>query len=158
MGWGLSAMFALADGCGDDGGSSDDNTATQADAGSSNSKTDASTSKADASTTKADPAAIARGKALADGATPVCTSCHTTSYAGAGYYPNITPDKETGIGDWTDKQIGDAITKGIDDEGEALCALMTRYKFSASELADVVAFLRSLPAKSNDIKLECPDT
>jgi hypothetical protein len=112
---------------------------------------DASTA-ADAATGTS--ASALRGKALAD--KNVCTSCHQASYAGAGFYPNITPDMKTGIGTWTDKQISDALVKGVDDEGDELCAVMMRYKFSASELTDMVAFLRSLPPKANMVTGTCP--
>ncbi len=36
---------------------------------------------------------------------------------GAVSFPNITPDPETGIGDWTDQQISDAIRLGKDPDG-----------------------------------------
>lgn len=105
---------------------------------------------------KPDTAAIARGKALAAKASPVCTACHGKDYSGAGFYPNITPDEDTGIGTWTPKQIEDAITKGLDDQGGKLCTLMQRYKLSATEVSDMVAYLRSLPPVSNEITMMCP--
>ena len=61
---------------------------------------------------------------------------------------NITSDKETGIGSWTDDQIKRAITKGIDKDGKQLIPLMP-YPYlknmSAEDLNAVVAFLRTLP-------------
>ena len=37
---------------------------------------------------------------------------------------NITPDKETGIGGWTDGEKIRAIREGIDREGRALFSMM----------------------------------
>src|SRR6476660_7830408 len=39
---------------------------------------------------------------------------------GTVYSTNITQDKETGLGDWTDQQISDAITKGIRRDGSRI--------------------------------------
>ena len=62
---------------------------------------------------------------------------------------NITSDKETGLGSWTDAQIKRAITKGIDKDGKQLIPLMP-YPYlknmSAEDLNAVVVFLRTLPA------------
>jgi len=61
---------------------------------------------------------------------------------------NITSDKETGIGSWTDAQIKRAITKGISKDGKKLIPLMP-YPYlknmSAADLDAVVAFVRTLP-------------
>ena len=69
---------------------------------------------------------LARGEYLARAAD--CEACHTakggTPYAGGLafvlpfgtiYSPNITPDKETGIGSWSDAAFLNAVHKGIDD-------------------------------------------
>jgi mono/diheme cytochrome c family protein len=76
-------------------------------------------------TAPTDPAAlIARGKYVTDAAD--CMPCHTgpnhapfsgglvlnTPFGGLAS-PNITPDKATGIGNWTDKQFYDALHHGI---------------------------------------------
>ncbi len=72
-----------------------------------------------------DPAAlIARGKYLTEAAD--CMPCHSgpnhapfsgglviNSPFGGLASPNITPDKETGIGDWTDRQFWNALHNGI---------------------------------------------
>lgn len=60
---------------------------------------------------------------------------------------NITPDPETGLGDWTDGEILRAIREGVDRNGNALFPLMP-YKHLRS-LSDedgkaIVAYLRTL--------------
>ena len=90
----------------------------------------------------ADPAdnPIARGAYIA-GPLAHCIECHAPplsvvqrdwSRSGAGgmpiegpwgivVAPNITPDKEHGIGNWTDQQIRDALTKGVTPDGHNCC-------------------------------------
>src|SRR3970040_2311056 len=64
-------------------------------------------------------------------------ACHTvpkgTPHAGGRAFPipfgtayatNITQDKETGIGSWSDKEIRDSIVKGIRPNGERLLPIM----------------------------------
>lgn len=90
-----------------------------------------------------------------------CDGCHTSSTASDGVLsgqdssvtqssisgPNLTPDTETGIGSWTDAQIVAAITTGVDDEGEALCASMPKFAdLTEDETASIVAYLKSIPA------------
>jgi hypothetical protein len=43
---------------------------------------------------------------------------------GAVPAPNITPDRETGIGGWSDAQIERAIRDGVDHEGHTLFPIM----------------------------------
>ena len=66
---------------------------------------------------------------------------------------NLTSDKATGIGGWTDDQIKRAITQGVDDEGQKLILMpWERFRsWSASDIDDLVAFLRTLPAVKNDV-------
>lgn len=67
---------------------------------------------------------------------------------------NITPDKDTGIGGWADDQIIGAIRNGIDDQGLPLFPIMpyTTYHFmSNSDVRDLVAYLRTVPAVKNDV-------
>ncbi|HYM09364.1 MAG TPA: cytochrome c [Bryobacterales bacterium] len=62
--------------------------------------------------------------------------------------PNITPDKETGIGTWTDGEIIRAIREGVDKDGRTLFPMMPypSYRFMSDEdVYSVVAYLRSLP-------------
>ena len=74
----------------------------------------------------------------------------TTGLAGPVMAPNVTPHPEQGIGKWTDQQIVRAITEGVSADGRRLLPPMpfANYaKMAASDLADLVAYLRSLPAQ-----------
>jgi mono/diheme cytochrome c family protein len=85
-----------------------------------------------------------------------CVTCHQADYSGFTVFPNITPDAETGIGAWSDEQIIGAIRGGRDADGSTLCITMQRYAFSDDQVADVVAFLRGIPAVSHRIASTCP--
>ncbi len=79
--------------------------------------------------------------------------------------PNITPDKETGIGNWTDQQIVRAIREGIRPD-ESVIGPPMPFQFYRS-IADrdaqaIVAYLRSVPAVRNAVgksvyRLKLPD-
>lgn len=61
--------------------------------------------------------------------------------------PNITPDKETGGGTWTDDMLARAIREGIGHDGRALFPLMPYRSFSHlsdEDLASVVVYLRTM--------------
>ena len=61
--------------------------------------------------------------------------------------PNITPDPETGAGNWTDDMLARAIREGIGHDGRALFPLMPypQYRFMSDEdLASVIVSIRSL--------------
>jgi mono/diheme cytochrome c family protein len=63
---------------------------------------------------------------------------------------NITPDPGTGIGKWTDAEIERAIRSGVGKDGHALKPPMGYgyySKISADDMAALIAWLRSLPAK-----------
>jgi len=63
---------------------------------------------------------------------------------------NITSDPEQGLGKWTDAEIERAIRSGIDKDGHALKPPMGYgyySKISADDMAALIAWLRSLPAK-----------
>jgi mono/diheme cytochrome c family protein len=103
---------------------------------------------------------LARGKYVF-GATGGC-GCHTEKDRpvnsggrkyegpfGTVYSSNITPDKQTGIGDWTDEQIITAIRLGRRPNGDRLIPVHPYTVFNgmaAEDLRALVAFLRSLPA------------
>jgi mono/diheme cytochrome c family protein len=75
----------------------------------------------------------------------------------AGTAPNITPDRETGIGLWSDDEIKRAITQGARPNhgplaGKPLGDPMAPNFFKAllpADLDAVVAYLRSIPAVRN---------
>ena len=104
-------------------------------------------------------AELARGKYIF-GATGGC-GCHTVPKGpvnaggrrydgpfGTVYSSNITPDKETGIGTWTDEQIVTATRLGRRPNGERLIPVHPYTTFNgmaAEDLKALVAFLRSVP-------------
>jgi len=66
--------------------------------------------------------------------------------------PNITPDKETGIGDWTDGEKIRAIRDGVDREGRALFPMMPYEDFrkmSDEDVYSLVAYLNTLTPIKN---------
>jgi mono/diheme cytochrome c family protein len=68
--------------------------------------------------------------------------------------PNITPDAETGIGNWTDGEKIRAIREGVDSNGRALFPMMpyTEYRrMSDDDVQAVVAFLNSMPPVRNPL-------
>jgi mono/diheme cytochrome c family protein len=68
--------------------------------------------------------------------------------------PNLTPDPETGAGNWTDDQLARAIREGIGHDGRALFPMMpyTRYRaMSDEDMASVIVYLRSLPAVKHQL-------
>ena len=68
--------------------------------------------------------------------------------AGTINVPNISPDKETGAGTWTDDQLARAIREGIGHDGRALFPMMPYQNFrslSDEDLASVIVYLRSIP-------------
>jgi mono/diheme cytochrome c family protein len=111
---------------------------------------------------QASPAEIARGRYIF-GATGGC-GCHTVPKQavnaggrrydgpfGTVYSTNITPDRQTGIGAWTDEQIVTAIRLGRRPSGERLLPVHPYTVFNGMAEADLkalVAFLRTVPPVS----------
>ncbi len=114
---------------------------------------------------------VARGRYLAHGVCE-CFECHTPLRSdelvepdplklGAGdilnkkerhVAPNITPDRETGAGNWTDDQLIRAIRDGIGHDGRRLSLVMPYWKLSIltdDDVRSIVAYLRSLPPIRN---------
>lgn len=122
------------------------------------------------------PERIVRGKYLTNGGSH-CFLCHSErdwskpgapsieSKKGAGAVlidqdgfrmvaPNITPDKETGAGTWTDDMFARAIREGIGHDGRALYPLMLYQEFkhfSDEDIASIVVYLRTLPPVKNKL-------
>lgn len=113
------------------------------------------------------PEAIARGSYLANNVT-LCIACHSTpgkigagnsvfpysDFPGTARIPNITPDKETGIGAWTDGEVMRAIREGVKRDNKPLFPMMP-YPHFANVLTDedtlaIVGYLRTLAPIKND--------
>jgi mono/diheme cytochrome c family protein len=116
------------------------------------------------------PARRARGEYLVMGVA-ACFHCHSDhdlsdpeypvkeGMLGAGWNlpvpelgdveaPNITPDPETGIGNWSDDAIARAIQEGVSADGRALFPIMPYLHFrnlDNEDLASIVVYLRSIP-------------
>ncbi|HEY4179479.1 MAG TPA: c-type cytochrome [Kofleriaceae bacterium] len=128
-----------------------------------------------------DAAVLKRGEYLAN--VLGCNSCHfamtdkgpdfSRPYAGGlavpekygtWHGPNITQDKATGIGSWTDEQIGDAIRTGITPSGGQLYPIMPYLKYNRltdDDTKALVAFLRTVKpienvVPKNDLKMPKP--
>lgn len=115
------------------------------------------------------PAGIERGKYLMEEAMLCTEACHTPENGPplSGHFeeisegpiavtfapPNLTPDKETGLGEWSDAEIARAIREGVDKDGVGLM-VMPSYSFhylSDTDVAAIVGYLRSLEPVSNAI-------
>jgi mono/diheme cytochrome c family protein len=117
---------------------------------------------------------VVRGKYLVGIAG--CNDCHTPGYffgkpdmtrflsgsevgfemPGLGVFhgPNLTPDRDTGLGIWTAAQIATAITKGVRPDGRILAPIMPSHAFASLSPADtraIVAYLQSLPPVKNKV-------
>ena len=71
------------------------------------------------------------------------------------YAPNITPDKETGIGNWTDGEKIRAIREGISKDGHMLFPLMPYpgYRYlSDLDVMSLVAYMNTLPPIRNYVQ------
>jgi mono/diheme cytochrome c family protein len=113
---------------------------------------------------------MARGQYLVEGVA-ACFHCHSEhdlknpefpvleGKKGAGWRipipelgslvaPNITSDKESGIGAWTDDEIARAVQEGVSRDGRALFPMMPYLSFrnwTDEDLASVIVYLRSIP-------------
>ncbi len=125
---------------------------------------------------EATPQRFVRGKYLVDGVMG-CFGCHTdqdwskpgapplAGREGSGHVwsdqdlpwlvaPNITPDKETGAGNWSDDALARAIREGIGHDGRALFPMMPYPDYrqmSDEDLASVIAYMRTVPAVRNQL-------
>ena len=83
---------------------------------------------------------------------------------GTAYSTNITQDKETGLGNWTDQQIRDALVKGIRRDGTHIIPVMPYEAYSGmaqEDLKDLIAYLKTLkPVKkpTPELKSKVPFT
>ena len=83
---------------------------------------------------------------------------------GTVYSTNITPDKETGLGSWTDQQIRDAIVKGVRRDDSNIIPVMPYEAYSGmarEDLNALIAYLKTLaPVKkaTPELKSKAPLT
>jgi mono/diheme cytochrome c family protein len=75
--------------------------------------------------------------------------------------PNITPDRETGIGSWTEEQIAEYLATGNKPDGDVAGGLMMEviegssvgYKdMTKADLQAIAKYLKSIPAVKNRIE------
>lgn len=108
---------------------------------------------------------IARGQYLTRAAD--CVACHTAKGGepfagglafvlpfGTIYSANITPDKDTGIGSWSDAAFLNALHKGTDDEGKPLYPAMPYASYTGMTDTDALAikaYLFSLTPVHNEV-------
>jgi mono/diheme cytochrome c family protein len=123
------------------------------------------------------PERLARGKYLVNGIGE-CFACHGPYEANAPGWPpvrgkegsgldnvsaetpgmvaaNLTPDRETGIGNWTDDMLARAIREGVGHDGRLLHPTVMPYEFyrsmSDEDLASIIVYLRSIPPIRNEL-------
>jgi mono/diheme cytochrome c family protein len=73
---------------------------------------------------------------------------------GVVYPANITPDPETGIGNWSDREIGDAIRAGIGRHASQRIATMPwpgYAKMSDDDVDAIVSYLRSIKPVKHEV-------
>ena len=108
---------------------------------------------------------VARGEYVAHAAD--CISCHTAEggkpFAGGNvlqtpfgiiYGTNITPDAQTGIGQWTREDFARAVRQGVRKDGAYLYPAMpygSYAKITDADLDDLWAYLRSVTPVQNRI-------
>ncbi len=124
---------------------------------------------------------IALGKYLATNME--CFSCHSADFKtndflkpelSEGYFaggnkpldregkviltPNLTPDKETGIGNWSKEKFIKAVRFGIVDGQNALAYPMTPYTLlSDTEVAAIYDYLKTIPPIKNKVQRTLPN-
>ncbi len=72
---------------------------------------------------------------------------------------NLTPDKATGIGRWTDQEIMDLIRTGVGRHGRIAAPVMpwpAYSRLSNNDISAIVAYLRSLPAVVHEVPDRVP--
>jgi mono/diheme cytochrome c family protein len=117
---------------------------------------------------------IGRGRYLVT--VGLCTDCHTPGYffgkpddkrflggsevgfevpdLGVFHGPNLTPDKETGLGNWSSEQIVTAFQTGVRPDGRILAPIMPWKAFGKLTNADamaIAAYLKSIPPVKNKV-------
>ena len=96
---------------------------------------------------------VKRGTYLVNGPM-ACANCHTPRAAVTVYTANITQDKETGIGNWSDAQIIRAIREGVGKDGKVIFPPMpvpTYNNLSDDDVKAIVAYLHTLKPIHNEV-------
>jgi mono/diheme cytochrome c family protein len=129
-------------------------------------------------TFEATPARLERGRYMAN-AVYGCVACHSERDQNTPGWPplgdklgagtlfgegaelpgrliasNLTPDRETGIGNWTDDVLARAIREGIGHDGRALFPIMPYLNYHDmpdEDLASVIVYIRSLAPVRNPL-------
>ena len=118
---------------------------------------------------------LARGRYLVNAM--LCALCHTPTRAQDGGYDaryflaggvrlsaypwgvwfsgNLTPDRDTGLGEWSESEIVAAVTRGIARDGDRLDPLAMPWpwfaRLSAADARAIAVYLKSLPPVRNDV-------
>jgi mono/diheme cytochrome c family protein len=85
---------------------------------------------------------------------------HSMGFPGTFYAKNITSDKETGIGAWTDGEIYRALTTGVSKDGDPLFPMMPYMaysKMSNQDIHSIIAYIRTLEPIKNEVPKSDPD-
>ena len=80
-------------------------------------------------------------------------------YPGVVFAPNITPDRDTGIGRWTDNEIADAVRTGLGRHGPQRILVMPWQgyaKISDEDVWAIVGYLRSLDPIEHQVPNDVP--
>ena len=123
-------------------------------------------------TASADTAVILKGKHLVFGAAH-CADCHSKGNAdsliklgqdveltggylfdlpvGKIYSRNITPDKETGIGNYTDAEIARALRYGVHPDGTGVFDFMPFHNMSDEDMTAIISYLRAQKPVKNKV-------
>ncbi|RYG18164.1 MAG: cytochrome c, partial [Chitinophagaceae bacterium] len=122
-------------------------------------------------TASADPKIIERGKYLVMGPAH-CWNCHALDGEtnlqtgtkiglsgglpfkipfGTIYSPNITPDKETGIGSYSDEDLAKVIRHNVKHDNTALIPFMRYNGMNDQDLSAVISYLRSIKPIRNKV-------
>lgn len=121
-----------------------------------------------------DSSVIARGKYLVTGPAH-CADCHApdsiykiveqgglVNLSGGKVFklpigtlisPNLTSDKETGLGAWEDKVIARSLRYGVGHDGRALFAFMPFQNLSDEDLSAIISYIRTLPPVHNPVQV-----
>lgn len=123
-------------------------------------------------TASTDSAVIMRGRHLVFGAAH-CADCHSKTNAdsllklgqevpltggmvfdlpiGKIYSKNITPDRETGIGSYTDAEIARALRYGVHPDGTVVFDFMPFHDLSDEDMTAIISYLRAQKAVRHEV-------